>query len=287
MKWYKHMTNTDTSGLVTELVDVMGINGYGIWFRLLEVIGAKCEHPNWETSLRLTVAGWRRRLYCTDKDLKLFMETVRGYSQHDLDRDQEPPVIITQEGRYIEIQAPRLLDYADRYSADMRAGRIYPRKKRDKGGESGGPADHTLTMDGSVTDQSVISDRSDTVSRREEKRREKNRTGKDGGPGSAKTGIKKEAWNSLPDWLRSEYIRTFSFNDGYDYPHDITVSKLCAHLKQFPEAVLIEAFKRARASRARVYGWIDTRINDIHDEFKKAAREADQPDGEFSGVVFQ
>lgn len=43
MRWFKHMTNSWGNQKLSRLVDTCGIEGYGFWWRLLEIIAANTE----------------------------------------------------------------------------------------------------------------------------------------------------------------------------------------------------------------------------------------------------
>lgn len=216
MKWYKHMTNTDASGLVTELVEALGIAGYGLFFRLLEVLASKCEAPDWSTSLRLTRAGWQRRLYCQAQDLQTFIDIAQEWAEADRDAGRQPPLEIRESGKWTEIEATKLLDYADRYTADVQSGRAKKTKKAGKSGPGPSPAKTVEPRAGTKTPSMVCTEQEqkpDSVctepaqkvhpNRLEQIRLDSSSSGTDGDDsnGKAKQPELAGPWAGIPAWL--------------------------------------------------------------------------------------
>jgi hypothetical protein len=54
---FKHMTNAADDEKLSKLVDLCGLEGYGFWWRLLEIVGAHVDWRN-EPSVSYSVSKW-------------------------------------------------------------------------------------------------------------------------------------------------------------------------------------------------------------------------------------
>jgi len=265
MKWYQHQTNTDTSGLVTELVEAGGITQYGLWFRLLEIIAAKCQSPDWCTALRLTRAGWCRRLYCTDKDLQTFMDVVQEYAAADMEDGLQPPCTIKDGGRYIEIDAPRILQYADRYTLDKRNTK---HKKQTNGTETANetprqPAGQTVEKPAMVCTENVrdctenVSNCTETVIKGKERKGKERKS-------SPIDGEATDYWEEIPDWLVNLDGRPGAlqqaFGGKYDWanPNPYLVATVQEIMAQHTQEAILTACRKAGINSAHSVGYLWT-----------------------------
>ena len=57
MKWFKHMTGSWDDEKLSAVIDILGMEGYGFYWRLLEVIAEKLDANN-ETSCTFSAKKW-------------------------------------------------------------------------------------------------------------------------------------------------------------------------------------------------------------------------------------
>ena len=63
MRWLKHMTATRRDEKVAAFLDQAGLEGYGFWWMLLEVIAEHMQQGNPKCSATYSLPQWSRLLY--------------------------------------------------------------------------------------------------------------------------------------------------------------------------------------------------------------------------------
>ena len=59
MRWFKHLTNAYDDEAIAELVEKFGMEGYGIWWRVLEIIGSKMSKESDRCEATYPSRKWR------------------------------------------------------------------------------------------------------------------------------------------------------------------------------------------------------------------------------------
>ncbi|MDR1947602.1 MAG: DUF4373 domain-containing protein [Desulfovibrio sp.] len=57
MRWFKHMTASSDDEKLSRLIDACGLEGYGFWWRVLEIVAAQVDKDN-EPSVSYSVSKW-------------------------------------------------------------------------------------------------------------------------------------------------------------------------------------------------------------------------------------
>ena len=114
MKWFKHYSNAHESEILSEIIEKLGYEGYGLYWRLFEIIASNFDGENTSFSFRTSMV---KRLIGIRTLVKLrHIADICSYkSSIDIKINKE----------LIEIEAPMLLNLKDR---DYKK----PRKKRDE-----------------------------------------------------------------------------------------------------------------------------------------------------------
>jgi len=268
MKWYKHMANTETSGLITELVEVLNIAGYGLFFRLLEVLASKCEAPDWSTTLRLTKAGWKRRLYCTDDQLKAFVDVVLDWAVLEMEADREPAITIEEkQGRWLEISAPKLLLYADRYTAEASGSRT---KVPKRGRRTNRKSQPMVSTEQEHEKRTVCTDTTHKVHLNRIEGIESSSSG-DGDEFTGEFPALDGPWAGIPAWMVSTNpeaepgaLQKAFPRYNYTDPSPYLVDRVADLLTRHPRAALEKALKICGENAAHSITYLDTVLANGH-----------------------
>ena len=110
MKWFKHMTASSDDEKLAELMSDHGLEAYGFWWRLLEIVASRMEKDSDKCSAIYTLPHWSRLLYCHHNKVSKYMGKlgVMGIV-----------TVRSVEGK-TEVIIPNLLKYRDEYSRKSR-----------------------------------------------------------------------------------------------------------------------------------------------------------------------
>ncbi|NTU49502.1 MAG: DUF4373 domain-containing protein [Desulfobulbaceae bacterium] len=138
MKWFKHMSHSHIDEKLASIISENGLEGYGFWWMLMEVVAAQCVDE--KCSATYTLPHWSRLLCCHHHKVVKYMVALaglpKGYSL------VTPPVthglqgIVTVE--YVEgkirVTIPNLLKYRDEYSkkSRQRPDSVLSKKEKEK-----------------------------------------------------------------------------------------------------------------------------------------------------------
>jgi hypothetical protein len=108
MKWFKHETDAKDSEKLKAIIDEFGFEGYGRWFRIMEIIAEKMddssrchyEQSEWE---------WCCNLKAKRKQLTCFLKAT----------EKQMLCKVTPNGKQLRIEIPNLLKKRDNYSKHL------------------------------------------------------------------------------------------------------------------------------------------------------------------------
>lgn len=125
MKWFKHETDAVNSEKLNQLIDKAGLEGYGRFWRVLEVVAERMDDSN-KCSVELSVRRWAELLHyppkCRTDYIVSFFDLLRmcGLCEVDVDRH-----IDSTSGAHTEIcirtTIPNLLKKRDNYTKNLQA----------------------------------------------------------------------------------------------------------------------------------------------------------------------
>jgi len=115
MRWFKHMTRSNRDEKLTRVKDEFGLEGYGLYWLILEIIAEQMNENN-KTFVEFSVKTWRTFTGFSTKKLKKYLTFFSELKLFFVEFSQNS----------IKIDCPNLLKYRDEYS----------RKKNKKSGQS-------------------------------------------------------------------------------------------------------------------------------------------------------
>lgn len=108
MKWFKHETDCDKSEGLNYLIDNFGWEGYGRWFRLLEIIASKMDETD-KCSVKYSKKKWSELLGLKQFKLDSLLECFQNKLKTN----------VKQNDNDIEISIPNLLKKRDNYTRNL------------------------------------------------------------------------------------------------------------------------------------------------------------------------
>lgn len=121
MKWFKHLTQSHTDEKLAELVSDCGLEGYGFWWMLMEIVASQCVDEKCHVTYSLP--QWSRLLYCHHHKVSKYLGKlgVTGIVRVEY-----------LEGK-IRVTIPNLLKYRDEYTRKSgHSQEVIPPKKENK-----------------------------------------------------------------------------------------------------------------------------------------------------------
>ncbi len=106
MRWFKHMTNSSLDEKLMRLRDQFGVEGYGVYWLVLEAIARECTAKNNKFFLELPPKSWRKITEISPKKFQLFLifsEKLGLFS-------------VNFSKNLIRVECPNLLKYRDEYT---------------------------------------------------------------------------------------------------------------------------------------------------------------------------
>ena len=106
MKWLKHMTCSFSDEKLSSIVDELGLEGYGFWWRLLQVIGENVDENN-ITSRTFSAKRWGNFFRFSAKKFEKF---ARIFEEKRL-------IFVEFSENQITINVPNILKIKDEWSS--------------------------------------------------------------------------------------------------------------------------------------------------------------------------
>ena len=141
MRWFKHLTTASDDETMAALIEEFGPEGYGVFWIILEKIAAQMTE-NDRCSIRYSIKKWSSFVQISPKK---FQKIVEFLSNEDNFPSKNPLFFVKQEGKFLEIECPKLLKYRDEYS----------KKKARKSGQC---QDNVRTVSGQCQEQDTDTD---------------------------------------------------------------------------------------------------------------------------------
>ncbi len=105
MRWFKHLTQSSQDEKIMRLEERFGLEGYGAYFKILELIGAQLSPENEQTFVTFSLKTWRKVLGFPPKKLKNFA-----------DFSEKTGLFFSKlEGDDLTIDCPNILKYKDEW----------------------------------------------------------------------------------------------------------------------------------------------------------------------------
>lgn len=127
MRWFKHDTDGHRSPGMIKLIEEFGVEGYGRWLILLEIVAERMDESD-SCSVTLSVSEWCRRLRTRPKVLEKFLRSCSEVGE-------KSDFSATPAGTSLTIAIPNLLKKRDEYTSRIGtlSGQTLPKiKKKSK-----------------------------------------------------------------------------------------------------------------------------------------------------------
>lgn len=105
MKWFKHMSDASDDAFIEELEDKFGWEGYGRWWKLLEIIARAMDKNNEPFAIHSWVK-WSLFLKGKRNKVSLFLVALQDQGK----------ITLEQNGDILKITCPKLLELRDEYT---------------------------------------------------------------------------------------------------------------------------------------------------------------------------
>lgn len=110
MKWFKHMTASGSDEKLSALIDAMGMEGYGLWWRLLEVVATQMDESD-KCEVTYTLPRWSLLLYCHHHRGSKLLVTLESLGL----------IETVTMGSNITVRIPNLLKFRDSHTKNLQA----------------------------------------------------------------------------------------------------------------------------------------------------------------------
>lgn len=108
MRWFKHMTASYDDQKLSLMVDELGMEGYGFWWRMLEVVARELE-PGQEPACEYSLRKWGEFFGFSAKKFEKFAKIFQKFEIFQ--------IIFSENGKNtVRVCIPNLLKYRDEYS---------------------------------------------------------------------------------------------------------------------------------------------------------------------------
>lgn len=105
MRWFKHMTMSNSDEILSQLMDEFGTEGYGVWWLILEKIAQLMDETN-RTFAKFSLKVWAKFTRISPKKLQKLVKFL-----------EKNEVFLTEfEDGYLTINCPNLLKYRDEWT---------------------------------------------------------------------------------------------------------------------------------------------------------------------------
>ena len=126
MRWFKHMTNSIDDEKISRLVDECGLEGYGFFWRVLELIAAQVDDDG------KNYCSYSKRAWCNKLAIK-----HQTWSKLIASCEQAGLFEVSDDGQTITVKSPNILKYRDEWSRKKaKNSGVSPEKLRSDSGVS-------------------------------------------------------------------------------------------------------------------------------------------------------
>ncbi len=115
MRWFKHMTSTRHDEKISAYIDECGMEGYGVYWSILEAIGTVMEKSNgWKTEVTYPLSRWATILQLHRTKVSKYLGYLGGKGGGNL--EDTPLLLVTNSEKGVTVKCPNLAKYKDEYS---------------------------------------------------------------------------------------------------------------------------------------------------------------------------
>lgn len=119
MRWFKHMTSSYDDQKIAAVLDELGMEGYGFWWRILEVVARQLDE-NSEPACEYSAKKWGEFFGFSAKKFEKFVRIFQKNGIFLVEFPENPEKFSQNNGKIskntIRITIPNLLKYRDEYT---------------------------------------------------------------------------------------------------------------------------------------------------------------------------
>jgi len=109
MRWFKHVTTAAQDQKIMAVIQESGVEGYGIYFMLLEIVGRQLDKKN-EVSLKYSAKLWANSLYISAQKVR---RNFKLFAEKDLIKLEVSQI---KNQFFYRVEIPNLLKYRDEFT---------------------------------------------------------------------------------------------------------------------------------------------------------------------------
>lgn len=109
MRWFKHLSQASEDEKLSEILELHGTDGYGMYWLILEKIAFLMERGSDRTKARYSVKKWAKFCGKSPKVFRKFLKTFQELSLFSVE-------ICQKNSDFLIIDCPNLLKYRDEYT---------------------------------------------------------------------------------------------------------------------------------------------------------------------------
>jgi len=110
VKWFKHLSNARDDERIARLEDVAGLEGYAVYFKLLEIVAASMDQTE-RCEVGYSVSRWASLMNCHPIKARTLVGKVASCGLVELRLD----------GDSMEVRIPNLLKHRDNHTKNLQA----------------------------------------------------------------------------------------------------------------------------------------------------------------------
>lgn len=114
MKWFKHISTTYQDEKIAKVIDVLGIEGYGFWWRMLEVVAEKME--NNETEISYPIKYFANIFGFSEKKFEKFLKIFENFEIFFVNFEKKQNNFSKKSQTVVTVNIPNLLKYRDEWT---------------------------------------------------------------------------------------------------------------------------------------------------------------------------
>lgn len=146
MRWFKHISTSSQDEKLSKALDLLGIEGYGFWWRMLEVVAERLTTD--ETSVTLPVKTFANFFLISEKKFLNFVETFTQLelitSKVQVENKKYSAKNKIKQQIFVTIDVPNILKYRDEWTKKQaKNSGVTPELLRNQSGVTPSPESET------------------------------------------------------------------------------------------------------------------------------------------------
>lgn len=121
MKWFKHQSTARNDQRISELEDICGLEGYGFYFKTLEIIAESMDETS-RDCVEYSVSVWAKKLNILPAKFKKLTENCEEVGLISVEkRTKTEQKLSKKRSEMYKLSSPNLLKYRDNHTKNLQA----------------------------------------------------------------------------------------------------------------------------------------------------------------------